>query len=1658
MKLFQLSLSLAFAKAFARMTTTLGFFFDALRFWVELVIYVSDYLIYIQRLISQALVIAWKPVSWEIARFNTIFTPESIVWYDSMCLERFALLVRGNLPCFGQQCSNAPLYGRENSFVTLNELSKWSHSVSYRRQVCVLYITWTDVLVLVLLAACAVFLAYVSFRIFCESLRIVDPIGRVWSSHYISWLMSRTEQPPVDSRTVRSVFVKCDVIEPRPALNHTHPDSAAVRNASVTTIELVCAKLGMTPYFVQTAPADVKNGRAGSRSYYWGKDLSVQAEAFDPPERSAIAIVDVDMYMDMPFLLANHVSVYLLSTFQPTAASCGEGEYSFTFDENNEVTYTVSGGAVYKHPVWNYGSDIYTVTARVWYGLGVRTTVYNVDRRQTDAHHQIVLFTPMRTFVSPLLDISWLLGGSFLKRLDVYRDGFIRLLVKKPNNTAVSTSKAGNLACATIDVRCDDTLATTSRIGKTDMTVAGVRQILPDIGPEEAAILVEYHRRKVTYSLDTVFPVQESVQQYQFDPAQYDPEAALGTVPYMSPIINDCFAPVKHKSNDEACVQGRIIDVEPDEKEINHFDLLLMKDFVRELVPDALAGTGVPVSVEEVYERQNRPTQRRILDVASMCAKLTVDEPVQCFQKAESYGDIKDPRNISTIPGVNKLNYSSYMYSFTDTVLKRQFWYAFAMTPLDIAIRVMTICYTALFCYNTDLSRFDGRVSNVLRTLEDMYMMRWVHKDHQAELAELMATQFQQKARTRHGVKFSTGFSRLSGSPETSPFNTIDNAFMAYKALRSTAKHGVRLTHAQAWAGLGIYGGDDGLTADVDPKAYVKSCASVGQKLEIVESPRGSDSVTFLSRLYSPMVWYGSLDSMCDVPRQLAKIHVSAGMAPDVTPFMKLHEKMSGFYLTDCDTPIIGPLARLVVDKFGESSTTLGVKNYFALFPGHVQYPNADEGGWMVAKVNELLPFFDHGLFQSWLEKVRFGFADVLQPPMCHPGKFDVPDVKRPVVVNGEVLLPKPKKSVAFSENVTEHEIPASTDTPPEDPSDTPVVTGEVGVPPVGPSVPSNYALCKHIVLGQCKHGDRCNHVVKGQKCYGARCKYEHGAEMCKYAKRDCMTKDCQRVHKDNPSNKNVPAPRLVGVETNPGPGSLDTCHCGPKRGCPGTVCPYCLRIRGGYYDSCPDYDSDHWGCNNLSTLAYLSVEKLDERAKRYGVSILPWSSVHMVGSYLEAPMKFNFLTDSIVLSLYQRMSTQARRDGNRIEKIVRLGKYAAGGVLAAAGNYVVGKSAAKAERAIERAIKKPRNNPKSMGSVSTASAPVTMGNIIRSVKPSVNRSSAGVRVRNRELLQSSVGGSVGFQVQTIASVNPGLPLTFPWLSIQAGQYEQYAFRYLKFIYYPSTNTSSSGDVMLMIDYDAADNVPVSETQLLDHEDAVIAPVWEAVEMVCDVSQMRALGPRKFIRSVAMAGDIKTFDVGTFYLGTNNCASALSVGKLFVEYDVEFFVPQLTPNNDLSPTQTSWWVNPATQVLISGAVTPIISQVAVQSLGGMTLPMDGLNLAKNYNPTTGTWFPPAGVYTIAISFAYNSNSNARLLVNSFCQKNFNALLNTSGLGEALQQNVSGGGGQVGTISYSVVVSCNGTDGIQFMVTLTDPTPSIVLEIPFNSVSIVWRLG
>lgn len=266
------------------------------------------------------------------------------------------------------------------------------------------------------------------------------------------------------------------------------------------------------------------------------------------------------------------------------------------------------------------------------------------------------------------------------------------------------------------------------------------------------------------------------------------------------------------------------------------------------------------------------------------------------------------------------------------------------------------------------------------------------------------------------------------------------------------------------------------------------------------------------------------------------------------------------------------------------------------------------------------------------------------------------------------------------------------------------------------------------------------------------------------------------------------------------------------------------------------------------------------------------------------------------------------------------------------------------------------RNAPKNGGGngkpkQAAAAAAYATGNVGKA--PTITMSRDTCRIVHRELVDSVVG-TVAFTVAKTLALNPGLAASFPWLSVMAQGWEQYRFRKLKYCYYTRTGSNVPGSVMLAPDYDAADAAPASEQIASAFQDVAEDAPWKDID--CTLTQLSMAGgqSRKFTRSGALAAnlDVKSYDSGNMHVCTVD-GTAVNWGKLWVEYDIDFFVPQLPPTGQLA--------------LVGGQFTGATAQTAANPFG--TAPTaDAQNAGLTMSAASVLTFGSAGTFVVGVRY------------------------------------------------------------------------------------------
>ena len=814
-------------------------------------------------------------------------------------------------------------------------------------------------------------------------------------SRLIHLLKNRVIPSP---RSARDAFRSLEDVSVVKSESHAHGALAANRAQAVAMMRLYALTLGRRLFMLQRSGRDVAQNIAGNRTYYWLKDTDVEYSDEKPTGADVVGIVDVDYYLDMPHLLAQvECPVILYTTTPTTVGEPMDDGLSFYFDGQDRIHVTLSGGTPYVHWLWDYGTDVLGALSYGWAFWRSSFVSYDVERRNVSKHSSLIALVPRHKWTGVAALVASTLGHQILKRVAVNLGRWNVLKIQTSDAHSVSISRVDSPVSATIPLELHEGIMSTVEVSKIPITISMVESQVTKSGIShaKAALLCAYYRSERPQPLLTIFPIERSIKRFQW--REFDPEAKPALHPFMNPIVADAKAPDLSLGNEQQCVAERITRVTSPVLPITPQFVMYVEEFIALMVETP--HTYVPADEEKVWEMQSRPAQQRNLAEAS---NIDVpDRTVRAFQKKEAYGKYTDPRNISTINPKDKLEYSRIVYSIAE-IMKLQKWYAFGHTPRETAERVVEVCRSAYFVVPSDYSRLDGSISNLCRYLERALFMRAFAVEYHDVVLAAMRTQYKQKGVGTMGTKYDTGFSRLSGSPETSICNSLVTAFVPYMTFRETG-----MAPVEAFGKLGIYGGDDGLTPDIDPGMFTKCAKSVGLTLTAECVRVGGSGVHFLARFYSPDVWYGNPASCCDLKRQLSKFHTTVVGDLD-EPSVKLIEKGFSYYLSDASTPILGPFVVKVkwfMDRMGvvidPELQNRDICSYNTLTTLDDQYPN-EYHEWFHTWAQELFPAYDAEQWAAWLEQ-----AETIED-LLHPVCISAPEELAPpgVNVNGEVEQP----------------------------------------------------------------------------------------------------------------------------------------------------------------------------------------------------------------------------------------------------------------------------------------------------------------------------------------------------------------------------------------------------------------------------------------------------------------------------------------------------------------------------------------------------------------------------------------------------------------------------------------------------------------------------
>jgi len=318
-------------------------------------------------------------------------------------------------------------------------------------------------------------------------------------------------------------------------------------------------------------------------------------------------------------------------------------------------------------------------------------------------------------------------------------------------------------------------------------------------------------------------------------------------------------------------------------------------------------------------------------------------------------------------------------------------------------------------------------------------------------------------------------------------------------------------------------------------------------------------------------------------------------------------------------------------------------------------------------------------------------------------------------------------------------------------------------------------------------------------------------------------------------------------------------------------------------------------------------------------------------------------------------------------------------------------------------------------------------------------------RIQNEEYIEM-INGSTSFAVFDTLVINPGLQQYFPWLSVQALDWQQYVFHRCSVRFVTQTSTSATGSLTIAPSYNFLQPVPENLTEALNTASAVNNVCWEALDCKLDKQLMFPIGPRKLLRFGAASGDLNTYDAARVFICTNGQANTNAIGLLVISYDVEFFGPQYGPNAQLTPLYYSVFGFSSYQTIPDTTPTNLLFPVSL---------FDPLTVGP---PASGVFTPGHGVWRIFCSCnilnadSVNWSVALQMMKNGSIQTQWGAFVDNINPPVTTVVGIS-----AISLSFWAVFGSNSTDQFSFCVTSTEygDTPSAVSA---SGTLVSWELA
>jgi hypothetical protein len=697
--------------------------------------------------------------------------------------------------------------------------------------------------------------------------------------------------------------------------NHPHPGAARLRNSSSDAIRSWIRAEGFEEYSVSMSMADTIACSDGSRLYYQVRDLSMPVRLDNVTKHHIIKLCDVDYYVDMNQIMSYGQPI-VISTFSPATVAGSGDDYSYTI-EKDIVTMQIAGGSKYVHGLFDYNHDIITSIGNFqnWFTFNL----FHVERRQApdDPNRMFILLLPFKSIPCYVAWLAYLLNlTQFLVQRRFSKGRSNLMMVDHKVNFGAQgqidsftvPSSLYYTCCRMMEINPKYTHASVERICRTTDSVPtdqmttcafALMDACADFGIVSLSNVMS--APKLEYTTRNYNSPDDKAPTYQtLDPNPLE-EGSSATRRYGEcPISQVAAFASSSRNNDVSTVTNRIEAVRNDVVPPANF-FRYAEEFAKLVVPKNIQWKGVPLSYDEVVDKQTNKNQRR-RNLAELNEVGFEEQKVKPFMKVEAYPKPGPPRNISTLPTKHTISMSSFTLAFKEEVLKKCKWYLPGKTPREVANIVHEYVRFLEKLNESDYATYDGTKNGFLRdNVEAVCYRLFFAPEYRTELNRCLRNERNIRATTKHGVSYIVQDDQCSGSAGTTDWNTLDDAFIDYCARRLSGEE-----PSVAYANLGFYYGDDSITS-TEKKFLVQAATILGvsapnHEMKVIERVKNGP-VGFLGRVFvNPWV---TTTSIQDPIRTLSKAHLTTTSTCECDLGVAAYQRACGYLVTDSLSPVV---------------------------------------------------------------------------------------------------------------------------------------------------------------------------------------------------------------------------------------------------------------------------------------------------------------------------------------------------------------------------------------------------------------------------------------------------------------------------------------------------------------------------------------------------------------------------------------------------------------------------------------------------------------------------------------------------------------------------------------------------------------------------------